>query len=95
MVLARLLFSQGARLLLPPKGASNVLAMLDKIDWIFARAILTLHHLFLDVKAATSEGSIVSAGDYADPVHNFVLSQRLATLLGNFPEVRLEIPFDF
>ncbi|GMI93317.1 hypothetical protein like AT4G21820 [Hibiscus trionum] len=33
------------------------------------------------------EESIVSATDYTDAVHNFVLSQKLTALLGNFPEV--------
>ncbi|TYJ30919.1 hypothetical protein E1A91_A06G160900v1 [Gossypium mustelinum] len=33
------------------------------------------------------EKSIMSATDYTDAVHNFILSQKLTTLLGNFPEV--------
>ncbi|CAN1196972.1 Abnormal spindle-like microcephaly-associated protein homolog [Linum perenne] len=33
------------------------------------------------------EESIMSANDYTDTVHNFMLSQKLATLLGSFPEV--------
>ncbi|MBA0627065.1 hypothetical protein Godav_004618 [Gossypium davidsonii] len=32
------------------------------------------------------EKSIMSATDYTDAVHNFILSQKLTTLLGNFPE---------
>ncbi|KAI3710467.1 hypothetical protein L2E82_40250 [Cichorium intybus] len=35
----------------------------------------------------TNEVSIMSASDYMDAVHNFLLSQKLTTLLGNFPEV--------
>ncbi|KNA22012.1 hypothetical protein SOVF_038020 [Spinacia oleracea] len=35
----------------------------------------------------TNEESIVSMRDTTDAVHNFVLSQKLTTLLGNFPEV--------
>ncbi|XP_024993000.1 abnormal spindle-like microcephaly-associated protein homolog [Cynara cardunculus var. scolymus] len=31
--------------------------------------------------------SIMSTSDYVDAVHNFLLSQKLTTLLGNFPEV--------
>ncbi|CAM8911984.1 unnamed protein product [Rhodiola kirilowii] len=31
--------------------------------------------------------SIVSTSEYTDGVHNFILSQKLTTLLGNFPEV--------
>ncbi|XP_076923036.1 uncharacterized protein LOC143585026 [Bidens hawaiensis] len=35
----------------------------------------------------TNGTSIMSASDYVDAVHNFLLSQKLPTLLGNFPEV--------
>ncbi|KAI3680544.1 hypothetical protein L6452_35317 [Arctium lappa] len=35
----------------------------------------------------TNEASIMSTSDYVDAVHNFLLSQKLTTLLGNFPEV--------
>ncbi|KAA3478153.1 abnormal spindle-like microcephaly-associated protein-like protein isoform X1 [Gossypium australe] len=35
------------------------------------------------------EKSIMSATDYTDAVHNFILSQKLTTLLGNFPEDQL------
>ncbi|KAJ9566243.1 hypothetical protein OSB04_002209 [Centaurea solstitialis] len=35
----------------------------------------------------TNEVSIMSTSDYVDAVHNFLLSQKLTTLLGNFPEV--------
>ncbi|XP_076959429.1 uncharacterized protein LOC143635490 [Bidens hawaiensis] len=35
----------------------------------------------------TNGTSIMSASDYVDAVHNFLLSQKLTTLLGNFPEV--------
>ncbi|XP_022036907.1 abnormal spindle-like microcephaly-associated protein homolog isoform X1 [Helianthus annuus] len=35
----------------------------------------------------TNGASIMSASDYVDAVHNFLLSQKLTTLLGNFPEV--------
>ncbi|KVH89621.1 Calponin homology domain-containing protein [Cynara cardunculus var. scolymus] len=40
----------------------------------------------LDLKE-TNEVSIMSTSDYVDAVHNFLLSQKLTTLLGNFPEV--------
>ncbi|KAK0602102.1 hypothetical protein LWI29_030339 [Acer saccharum] len=33
------------------------------------------------------EESIMSATDYHDAFHNFILSQKLTKLLGNFPEV--------
>nr|XP_043620393.1 abnormal spindle-like microcephaly-associated protein [Erigeron canadensis] len=39
-----------------------------------------------DLKEA-NKVSIMSASDYVDAVHNFLLSQKLTTLLGNFPEV--------
>ncbi|CAH1448301.1 unnamed protein product [Lactuca virosa] len=35
----------------------------------------------------TNEVSLMSASDYVDAVHNFLLSQKLTTLLGNFPEI--------
>ncbi|XP_051128216.1 uncharacterized protein LOC127249473 isoform X2 [Andrographis paniculata] len=34
-----------------------------------------------------TENSIMSAIEYTDAVHNFILSQKLTSLLGNFPEV--------
>ncbi|XP_022716089.1 abnormal spindle-like microcephaly-associated protein homolog isoform X2 [Durio zibethinus] len=40
-----------------------------------------------DSDETRGEESIMSATDYTDAVHNFVLSQKLTTLLGNFPEV--------
>ncbi|KAG8490581.1 hypothetical protein CXB51_013722 [Gossypium anomalum] len=40
-----------------------------------------------DSHEARGEKSIMSATDYTDAVHNFILSQKLTTLLGNFPEV--------
>lgn len=45
--------------------------------------------MFVDFKdpKETNGMSIMSASDYADAVHNFLLSQKLTTLLGNFPEV--------
>ncbi|XP_024925563.3 uncharacterized protein LOC107420336 isoform X1 [Ziziphus jujuba] len=36
---------------------------------------------------SSGEESIMLASDFQDAVHNFVLSQKLTTLLGNFPEV--------
>lgn len=40
-----------------------------------------------DLNEASGQLSIVSATDNEDAVHNFLLSQKLTTLLGNFPEV--------
>ncbi|CAN0852352.1 Abnormal spindle-like microcephaly-associated protein homolog [Linum grandiflorum] len=40
-----------------------------------------------DSSRGRSGESIMSASDYTDTVHNFMLSQKLATLLGSFPEV--------
>ncbi|EXB88427.1 Abnormal spindle-like microcephaly-associated-like protein [Morus notabilis] len=39
-----------------------------------------------DSHRSSGEESIVLVTDYPDAVHNFLLSQRLTTLLGNFPE---------
>ncbi|KAL8107767.1 hypothetical protein AgCh_024245 [Apium graveolens] len=36
---------------------------------------------------ASGEASIMSAANYTDAVHNFLMSQKLTTLLGKFPEV--------
>ena len=46
------------------------------------------YYLFQDSCRSTGEESIVLVTDYPDAVHNFLLSQRLTTLLGNFPEVK-------
>lgn len=40
-----------------------------------------------DSQKAGGRESIMSAIDYPDAVHNFIFSQKLTTLLGNFPEV--------
>lgn len=40
-----------------------------------------------DPQKASGKESIMSAIDYPDAVHNFIFSQKLTTLLGNFPEV--------
>lgn len=39
------------------------------------------------------EESVVSTTDYTDAFHNFILSQKLTTLLGNFPEVGFKIVY--
>ncbi|KAK8592272.1 hypothetical protein V6N13_062858 [Hibiscus sabdariffa] len=41
----------------------------------------------MDSHDPRGEESIMSATDYTDAVHNFMLSQKLMTLLGNFPEI--------
>ncbi|KAK6149768.1 hypothetical protein DH2020_017293 [Rehmannia glutinosa] len=42
---------------------------------------------FKDPDGTRGEVSIMSAIEYTDAVHNFILSQKLTSLLGNFPEV--------
>ncbi|CAI9756596.1 unnamed protein product [Fraxinus pennsylvanica] len=42
---------------------------------------------FKDIDATTNKVSIMSAIEYTDAVHNFILTQKLTSLLGNFPEV--------
>ncbi|KAL0353246.1 UNVERIFIED_CONTAM: Abnormal spindle-like microcephaly-associated protein [Sesamum angustifolium] len=42
---------------------------------------------FKDPDGTKREVSIMSAIEYTDAVHNFILSQKLTSLLGNFPEV--------
>lgn len=41
----------------------------------------------MDVGETIGGTSIMSLSDYTDAVHYFILSQKLTTLLGNFPEV--------
>ncbi|KAI9124182.1 hypothetical protein K1719_005482 [Acacia pycnantha] len=43
--------------------------------------------LLKEVNTKSGKESIMSVDDYSDAVYNFILSQRLTTLLGNFPEV--------
>ncbi|KAE9621459.1 putative abnormal spindle-like microcephaly-associated protein [Lupinus albus] len=40
-----------------------------------------------EVKMESVKSSIMSVHEYSDALYNFILSQKLATLLGNFPEV--------
>lgn len=52
------------------------------------------YHFVMIVQAlceTKEEVSIVSAVDYTDAVHNFILSQKLPLLLGKFPEVKIYI----
>ncbi|XP_027184330.1 abnormal spindle-like microcephaly-associated protein homolog isoform X1 [Coffea eugenioides] len=61
-------------------------AMWCLLDYYFRKQ----HHSALSSKdlGRTNETvSLVSANEYTDAVHNFILSQKLTSLLGNFPEV--------
>ncbi|XP_047313338.1 abnormal spindle-like microcephaly-associated protein homolog isoform X2 [Impatiens glandulifera] len=40
-----------------------------------------------EIHDTVGETSIMSASSYTDAIHNFILSQKLTTLLGKFPEV--------
>ncbi|XP_061345573.1 uncharacterized protein LOC133291335 [Gastrolobium bilobum] len=40
-----------------------------------------------EVNKKSGKGSIMSVSEYSDALYNFILSQKLTTLLGNFPEV--------
>ncbi|KAK7264494.1 hypothetical protein RJT34_32103 [Clitoria ternatea] len=40
-----------------------------------------------EVNRKSGKASIMSLNEYSDAVYNFILSQKLTTLLGNFPEV--------
>ncbi|KAL3742143.1 hypothetical protein ACJRO7_017602 [Eucalyptus globulus] len=48
-----------------------------------------LHHScpLKDNDGARGEASVMAAADYTDAVHNFILSQKLTGLLGDFPEI--------
>ncbi|RAL44861.1 hypothetical protein DM860_003620 [Cuscuta australis] len=59
-------------------------AMWCLLDFYFRKEL----HCSCSLKASDeAEVSIVSAIDYTDAVHNFILSQKLPSLLGKFPEV--------
>ncbi|KAL0012367.1 hypothetical protein SO802_007475 [Lithocarpus litseifolius] len=64
------------------------------LDYYFRKDLhcscsLELLYIFfsIDPQKAGGRESIMSAIDYPDAVHNFIFSQKLTTLLGNFPEV--------
>ena len=44
-----------------------------------------------DVNKKSGKESIMSTNDYSDAVYNFLLSQKLTALLGNFPEASIQI----
>ncbi|XP_011037676.1 PREDICTED: abnormal spindle-like microcephaly-associated protein homolog isoform X2 [Populus euphratica] len=56
------------------------------LDYYF-RKELSCSHSPKDPRESRREESLMSAIDYTDSVHNFLLSQKLTTLLWNFPEV--------
>lgn len=43
--------------------------------------------IWQDLDETNEAISLVSTNEYTDAVHNFILSQKLTSLLGNFPEV--------
>ena len=55
----------------------------------FALLYSYFDYLFQDFRRSNTEESIVLVTDYPDAVHNILLSQKLTTLLGNFPEVSI------
>ncbi|KAL6332270.1 hypothetical protein AAG906_001985 [Vitis piasezkii] len=61
-------------------------AMWCLLDYYF-RKELHCSRSYNDPNERNGEKSIISATDCTDAVHNFILSQKLTTLLGNFPEV--------
>ncbi|XP_028095521.1 abnormal spindle-like microcephaly-associated protein homolog isoform X4 [Camellia sinensis] len=61
-------------------------AMWCLLDYYF-RKELNCSCSLKDIRETSGETSIMSVSDYTDAVHNFILSQKLTTLLGNFPEV--------
>ncbi|XP_071737666.1 uncharacterized protein [Rutidosis leptorrhynchoides] len=60
-------------------------AMWCLLDYYFRKQ--HCHATFREDVKEINEVSIMSASDYVDAVHNFLLSQKLTSLLGNFPEV--------
>ncbi|XP_057498724.1 LOW QUALITY PROTEIN: uncharacterized protein LOC130783194 [Actinidia eriantha] len=61
-------------------------AMWCLLDYYF-RKELNCSCSLMDTRETSGETSIMSVSDYTDAMHNFILSQKLTTLLGNFPEV--------
>ncbi|KAK8664866.1 hypothetical protein V6N13_084639 [Hibiscus sabdariffa] len=59
--------------------------LIDKIA--IGGEISKIRGLNMNSHEIRGDESIMSATDYTDAVHNFVLSQKLTALLGNFPEV--------
>ncbi|XP_065879839.1 uncharacterized protein [Euphorbia lathyris] len=55
------------------------------LDYYFCKELRCSHSL-KDPHEISRE-SIMSVTEYTDAVHNFILSQKLTTLLGNFPEI--------
>ncbi|GFS29885.1 hypothetical protein Acr_00g0008960 [Actinidia rufa] len=62
-------------------------AMWCLLDYYFRKELNCSCSLMVDTRETSGETSIMSVSDYTDAVHNFILSQKLTTLLGNFPEV--------
>jgi len=93
VVLTGLLLQKGASLPLFYEGIFSYAALLCRFSiyfFLFNKYDVFLFHVtvtFLQDLNDRSKGSIVSMRDTTDAVHNFVLSQKLTTLLGNFPEV--------
>ncbi|XP_015574312.1 abnormal spindle-like microcephaly-associated protein isoform X2 [Ricinus communis] len=56
------------------------------LDYYFRKELCCSRSL-KDPTDTRGEESIMSASEYTDAVHNFILSQKLITLLGNFPEI--------
>ncbi|KHG19323.1 Abnormal spindle-like microcephaly-associated protein [Gossypium arboreum] len=59
---------------------------MDSLNVINSTLMGILLNWIQDSHEPRGEKSIMSATDYTDAVHNFILSQKLTTLLGNFPE---------
>ncbi|CAL5408374.1 unnamed protein product [Camellia sinensis] len=61
-------------------------AMWCLLDYYFWKE-LNCSYSLKDIRETSGETSIMSVSDYTDVVHNFILSQKFTTLLGNFPVV--------
>ncbi|GAV57034.1 LOW QUALITY PROTEIN: CH domain-containing protein/Arm domain-containing protein/IQ domain-containing protein [Cephalotus follicularis] len=68
------------------RGFDVVCFRLDEVS-LFYLLYLKCNMNSQDHSETKAEESIVSAAEYADAVHNFILSQKMAALPGNFPEV--------
>ena len=54
---------------------------------LIADDVLIICFFLQEVSQKNGKASVMPVNEYSDALHNFILSQKLTTLLGNFPEV--------
>jgi len=76
-------------LILQRYGMSCSFIGFQALQILLSHVLFSLHLFPQDPHESRREESLMSAIDYTDSVHNFLLSQKLTTLLWNFPEVKI------